>query len=625
MAAFIHSLLRSYLVLIIVLTTILTGCLQKLDDENLYTFTGETIADYMENRPELYSDFTRIMKKSKMFSLLATRGSYTCFVPTNEAVNNYLTEKGVGSVDSLSQEEIMEIAYGHIIMQAYLTTDLDEGAIPVPNMNDRYLTVSFEARDSSLAILVNKVSPIIIKDQEVVNGVVQTISRVLSPSNSLLPDLMTENPEISLFNEALLITGLADSMRLYVDYDWKQLAFIPKATSGSIISSVRLPPDKKKYGFTALVETDELYRSHGINTIEDLIAYAKSVYDEAYPQDKNLYDTLYTHRKNPLNRFVAYHLINRTIYYNTFYYTYGTMEGFDCYDYYETLCPFTIIKTSDSDDGIRLNRSKKYNIKGIKVLQILNKEIDQNAINGIYHYIDDILVYGTEVREKVLNERIRVDASSMLPEMMNNGLRQSKKVYVFNDEYFDWLKVSEESRIFYQDPTSGNTCYQGDEFIIEGAYDVTIKLPPVPEGTYEVRFGYFGKNTRGIAQFYVDGEPCGIPLDLSLYGENVPKIGWERPGTNPSDPYGYENDKMMRNRGYMKGPNSTRIWPSGDILRYRAAALRRIVTTKYLTEDESHYFRARSVLNNDNLGFMFDYFELCPKSVYDSEEGEDVD
>ncbi len=86
-----------------------------------------------------------------MFSLLATRGSYTCFVPTNEAVNNYLTEKGVGSVDSLSQEEIMEIAYGHIIMQAYLTTDLDEGAIPVPNMNDRYLTVSFEARYSSLA------------------------------------------------------------------------------------------------------------------------------------------------------------------------------------------------------------------------------------------------------------------------------------------------------------------------------------------------------------------------------------------------------------------------------------------------------------------------------------------
>ena len=32
-----------------------------------------------------------------------------------------------------------------------------------------------------------------------------------------------------------------------------------------------------------------------------------------------------------------------------------------------------------------------------------------------------------------------------------------------------------------------------------------------------------------------------------------------QPGTDPADPDGYENDKMMRNRGYMKGPASFKV------------------------------------------------------------------
>ena len=31
---------------------IFTGCTEDIDQSNRYTFTGETITDYLENRPE---------------------------------------------------------------------------------------------------------------------------------------------------------------------------------------------------------------------------------------------------------------------------------------------------------------------------------------------------------------------------------------------------------------------------------------------------------------------------------------------------------------------------------------------------------------------------------------------
>ncbi len=100
----------------------------------------------------------------------------------------------------------------------------------------------------------------------------------------------------------------------------------------------------------------------------------------------------------------------------------------------------------------------------------------------------------------------------------------------------------------------------GDEFFIVvqngKLYDFEVTTPPVPVGTYEVRFGYQSNGRRGVAQFYVDGIPCGVPVNLNTGGTDI-GIGYVKPDPgNTEDPYGYDNDKVMRNRGYMKGPGS---------------------------------------------------------------------
>ena len=60
---------------------------------NRYTFTGETMADYLLNRSEKYSHMITLLKRAELFSLLNTYGQFTLFLPDNEAVEKYIQEQ----------------------------------------------------------------------------------------------------------------------------------------------------------------------------------------------------------------------------------------------------------------------------------------------------------------------------------------------------------------------------------------------------------------------------------------------------------------------------------------------------------------------------------------------------
>ena len=96
-------------------------------------------------------------------------------------------------------------------------------------------------------------------------------------------------------------------------------------------------------------------------------------------------------------------------------------------DFYETMCPGTIMRFCSPSAGLFINRKglqNKATIRGVKVLSPSESGVtDQSALNGVYHYIDRPLVYSTEVRDNVLNCRIRVDGTTMSPDFMNAGAR----------------------------------------------------------------------------------------------------------------------------------------------------------------------------------------------------------
>ena len=598
-------------------TVTLTSCVEELKTENFYTFTGEMISDYLDNRAGTFSSFSYVLERAGVRQLLAAYGDYTCFAPTNEAFEIYMKEKGYTDVSQISDEDCDTIAFGHVIKVAYLTTDLDNGVVGTANLNERFIQVYIDTINSDY--FVNRDSKIILKDQEVANGVVQVVDHVLLPSTGQLPDLIAANGDATLFSAALKLTHLDDSLQKYMDETY---VYDESTYNYSRQSEICPKPKHRRFGYTVFVESDKTFAAYGIHNLDDLIAYAKDIYGASYPKEANRYDEDYTHRHNPLNRFIAYHLLDRTIYASKMTTTTSIMSQYESVDYYETMCPGTIIRIEKGQGtrykGLRINRrwDNQFRIEGV----LVHDDNGYDGNNGVYYFIDRPLVYDTDVKDKVLNVRMRFDAASLMPELATNGVfRNDEKIcYWVPEGYSDNMKFYQESIVIYQYPHPDYWCWYGDEIIGFGLYDFALKLPPVPEGTYEIRYGYVPMAQRGITQIYVDDIPQGIPIDLTVntYGEyNDPRIGWTADtGDEETD---NKNDKAMHNRGYMKGPDSQCFTTAKTLARSQQNLLRKIVATQYLTPDEDHYIRFRSVTQK-SLEFMLDYIELCPKSVYDN-------
>ena len=88
-----------------------------------------------------------------------------------------------------------------------------------------------------------------------------------------------------------------------------------------------------------------------------------------------------------------------------------------------------------------------------------------------------------------------------------------------------------------------------------------------------------------------------------------PNIGWVK--DNPDDPHSAkENDKAMRNHGYMKGPKLYGLLSaSGVSTSFRDGngsnmlSMRYIVYRGLMKADKTYYVRFKNVLTNPNLPF----------------------
>lgn len=630
-----------------VMLLILNSCVEELKTENFYTFTGETIADYVENRESL-SMFKGIMERTSepcMANLLDAYGQYTCFVPNNDAIKEYLESRGLTDVSQLSVGECDTIARNHVVKVAYLTTDMPEGTLGRPNMNDRYIQVTVDSGD----IYVNKDAAIILRDEEVENGVVHVLNKVLQHSNAMIVDMLEQDSRISLFNEAVKLTGFDNMLSEYIDLEFEKVRRDDGMGDGTDrTGQPKYYPNARYLGYTGFIETNEVFAKAGIDTssIDGLIAYAKDIYEASFPNDIDQYEEdEYTNPKHPLYRFVAYHFLDRKI--NTdkmTTYFHIVQNTYDAVDFYETMCKGTIVKVSrggKTGGQTRLNRRKgkshgrSYSIDGVPVIE---HEMYDGS-NGIYYLIDEPLVYSKDVvMDVVLKDRMRFDAATLMPELATNNIFRNgdgtenagtrglayQIPNTMEYSYVENLKIYQEAIVYYQCPVVNFWCWYADEIIAEGSYDFAIKLPPVPSGTYEVRYGYVPMGHRGVVQVYLEwdnvSKPCGIPIDLTEDGTS-PKIGWVSDydgDTKKDEEELLKIDKAMHNRGYMKGPETqAENWSKDRLARDQSNHLRRIVATEYLENGKDYYIRFRAV-DEEAEEFMFDYLELCPREIYDN-------
>jgi uncharacterized surface protein with fasciclin (FAS1) repeats len=677
-----HLSVRVVLLLVVVLFA--ASCVEEMDTSNRYTFTSETVGSHLLANDDIYHDFNHILQRSGKLSLLKAYGTYTCFAPTNEAVQRFLFEQdsiyrasllpgspkvmwtGVTSpvLEELSDSMCRVIACSHILPATLLTTEMEGDVVPSMNLNDRYLTMTYGVDEDLHSVLYINGARIITPDCEVENGVVHTVSAVLNPSTNTVPTQIAEIPFLTIFSEALTVTGLEDAMQLYKDETYTDGdKFAPNADMGG--GTMRYPPNRY-FGYTAFCEPDEVFHRIGIWNIDDLYRQCRVWYPTATDSD-------FRSPNNALHRFMAYHLLDRHLLYTrlVFYNVKARgggvafnseahyQTGNDRTEYYETM-QGTLLKIiiprssnvmgSDMDGVERSYRNTIFlnyaseatsasspfdcKVGDISVnIRIMDPEevkanperfpdFNQEALNGSIHLIEQPLVYNEDVMAGyVLNGILRIEYSALLPELTNNHMRWydgsagikfgSSAGFHIPNGYSDRLKIySDECRLSYYVPNDGYDEYQGDFCICKGQYDFAYRLPPVPAGTYEIRTSYIAGGDRGIVQFYVDDEITGIPVDNRIYADN-PRIGYV--SDHLTDDNGIANDKQMKNRGYLKLP--TGYWApyvAGPARKY-THGVRLVITTKYLTEGE-HWLRIKNVHESDSGSDFYnhDYIELVP-------------
>jgi len=584
------------------------------------------MGEYMQEHPEEFSMFVDLLERSNIIGLLNAYGYYTCFAPTNEAMQKFYEEKGIVDINELDQDDISKIVKDHIIVDFVITTeDFTEGRLSQLTMSNRYISTSFALFQEGIpVIMVNKTSPIVESNIEVHNGVIHAIGEVLKPTELTLVEAIEADKRFSLFNQALNVTELDRKLSLTEDLSYDRNNYY-YANDGVIRLGVLMKlPDFRKFGYTAVMESDSIYNLNGITSLDDLRLYAKNIYDAVFPEDAGITDE--TDPRNSLYKFIAYHLINKQLGYTKFIIDYdediyATIFTYDAYEYIETMCPNSLIEVRTIRSENKTNIFNYVTATG-EYLELVEGHYDNDAVNGVYHEINGILSYNVGVASEISSKRLRLDVASFFPELTNNNMRgrgiNNTQRYILPPGYVDGMEISNETEIQYYSAHDALGTFQSDEFAsITGMYDITITTPPIPAGTYEVRIGYQPNGNRGAAQLYFDGQPCGIPLDIRLPA-NDPSIGYVMPGIDPADPNGYENDKMMRNRGYMKGPSSFRLgsWYAAPSARLSTNYLRKILGIYTFEEPGKHTFRAKAARSGQ---YQLDFMEFVPTEILEKE------
>ena len=610
---------------------LLISCNSDDVGENLYTFTDKMMGQFIESDSTL-SEFDKLIEKTKIKGLLNSYGAYTCFAPSDDALKAFYKEKGKKSLDDFTPDSLKLIAYDHIINGAVVNyVNFNDGRIFQSTMSDRYLAISFNDLGQ---IFVNKTSAIMQKDILVHNGVIHKIDKVLDPVRSGITEVISRDSTFSIFYKALVATGLGDSLLRTIDESYSMSASMAKELEDAVnttVSSERHAPVSRKFGYTLLMESNQTMRKNGITDLESMKKFAAGVYNAVYPDDAGITDI--TNRSNSLNRFIAYHIINKELGKNKFILDYDTQHQsriIDLYEYIEPMCPNSLIEVKIQRSTGEVNLFN-YNPETNTAVRLVPVNVENNAINGVYHEIDNMLIYSSNVEAMLSSKRIRFDFASLFPELTNNKMRgrpsdNNNLLYrnALPKGYLERLECTDQTIVCYSNAHDKLMNYMGDEvfLVVQNGklYDFTVTTPPVPAGTYEIRFGYQSNGRRGVAQFYVDGVPSGVPINLNTSGTDV-SIGYIKPGDETDDPFGFENDKMMRNRGYMKGPNSYKAvvesWYSGSSARHNASNLRKILGTYSYTNAGSHKIMVKGLSGGQ---FQVDYIEFVPTSILESED-----
>lgn len=308
-------------------------------------------------------------------------------------------------------------------------------------------------------------------------------SQVTAPS---VAELLKQAPNMRIWAKLLDVTGWGAKMVPDAKAE-KAFAEKYKAYAGTYPNQTgtRTPFQAyRRQGFTLFAETDEVFNKEwgvpmpiydeATQSITNWEAIKQVLKEQCGKIYSNLKPGDLTDKENAVNIFVATHLLNSNMqlannsavrHATEYGYTTGeninepsTNYTVNVWDYYRTAWPqeSKLLKITQTPDGqFYLNRFSKYD-NGLKgtyletgtlqegILAHARNEVDGSVYNNValyggYHPIDNILSFNSDYASAMKSERVRMDFTTLLPEIASNNLR-GKDAY-FPTDYFSTRRM----------------------------------------------------------------------------------------------------------------------------------------------------------------------------------------
>lgn len=216
-----------HLVAAMLLLFVVQGCKPEFSDARFDENDELQIMDYVDNRPDL-STYKEMVDYVKKRNLLKTAGTYTTFIPTNEAFTKLFarlsaTGSKVASIKDRSPEFWLNYFSYHLLNKKVNTNSLEPGPMPSPTLlTNKYLIA--DIRESYSSIKLNNFSTIKESNIEMSNGYVNIIDEVLNPPVETIYETLVKtgkyNIMLGIFEETGLTRYLKDStITLIVERD----------------------------------------------------------------------------------------------------------------------------------------------------------------------------------------------------------------------------------------------------------------------------------------------------------------------------------------------------------------------------------------------------------------------
>ena len=698
---------------VLIAAFVMQACQETIDTSARYVFKHDTTLSYLQKH-EVYSEYVKLLEmvpisrvsESTVAQLLSARGHYTVFAPTNEAIKAYLQTVYEMNPDLMSgptwedffsehkRDSIRQvIVYNSIIdsgdeQDAYETSafpETDKAEFPVGNLMDHKLAIHNNIASNPDSLYINGDCPISITQRDILclNGVIHQMEKVIAPRDVTaalyIQDMLDKQKEGYLvICKAIQACGLLDTLRAIRDEvyeDRYQRGLVPDLQCmtcwGFAEGSVGYTPRHRLYGFTIFAETDDFWRSQGLDPLAPSSTLLPQLqqwildnkkYSEEY--DHFTTDENYHSPENLLYQWLTYHMLPMRIptdklvfHHNEYGYVRSNPYrlSIPVYEFYATMGKRRLIKIYQSaeSNGVYLNRfpildngrrgtghelSCDPDKVGCRIGNDDERAIVNDMVNCCIYPIDAPLAYDDATRNNLGRQRIRFDGMSLFPEAMNNDMRKKRgtderwqHVHIPNTQtsydYFKDFQMNREMMFVYYNAWDYDWCnLNADEMKGVGRFEAMFTLPPVPRrGIYEFRYKVLANGNRGVQQIYFGSDPnnlpvAGIPLDLTMRADHR-LFGWE--DDTEDDDYNAEIDKRMRNNGVMKA--SLSVCANGATNGSERSAphrenVRRIMWRGMMDPDKTYYLKVKSVLDSDKKEFYMDYMEFCPKEVYDNPE-----